>query len=57
MDKKRLEELLIKALEWTSNCSEQMTKDMISAIGITNNELDEIGYEQQKPFDWRERYG
>ena len=46
MDKKRLEELLIKALEWTSNCSEQMTKDMISAIGITNNELDEIGYEQ-----------
>lgn len=46
MDKERLEELLIKALEWTIDCSEQATRDLIVAIGITCEELNDIGYDE-----------
>lgn len=46
MDENRLQELLINAFEWAINCSEQITRDLISATGITSEELDEIGYDK-----------
>ena len=46
MNKNRLEELLIQAFEWTVDCSEQMTTDLVAATGITCEELNEIGYDK-----------
>lgn len=47
MNKNRLEELLIQAFEWTIDCSEQMTTDLVVATGITCAELNEIGYDEE----------
>lgn len=43
----RKEELLINALEWAVNVSEQATHDLIRATGITSEELSEIGYDKE----------
>ena len=42
----RYETLLINAIEWTVNVSEQHTKDIIRAMGITSDELSAIGYDE-----------
>ncbi len=57
MDKARIEELIINALEWAINVSEQATKDLIRAMEITSDELDEIGYDKEnfpKMHEWAE---
>ena len=43
----RCEDLLIKAIEWTVNVSEQHTRDLLRAIGITSDELSAIGYDEE----------
>ena len=40
----RYEILITNALEWAINVSEQHTKDLIRAMGITSEELSTIGY-------------
>ena len=47
MDDKRLEELVINALEWAIEVSEQTTRDLIVSMGITPEELDAIGYDKE----------
>ena len=47
MDKNRIEMLLINAIEWAVNVSEQSTHDILRAIGITNDELTAIGYDEE----------
>lgn len=47
MDKNRIEILLINAIEWAVNVSEQSTHDILRAIGITNDELTAIGYDEE----------
>ena len=42
----RYEALLINALEWAINVSEQTTHDLIHAMGITSEELSAIGYDE-----------
>ena len=42
----RYEALLINATEWAVNISEQHTKDIIRAMGITSDELSAIGYDK-----------
>lgn len=42
----RYETLLINAIEWAINISEQNTRDMIRAMGITSDELSAIGYDE-----------
>ena len=42
----RYEELLINAIEWAVNVSEQLTEDLIRAMGITSDELSAIGYDK-----------
>ena len=42
----RYETLLINAIEWAVNISEQHTKDIIRAMGITSDELSAIGYDE-----------
>lgn len=42
----RYETLLINAIEWAVNVSEQHTKDIIRAMGITSDELSAIGYDK-----------
>lgn len=46
MNNERLEELLINAFEFMINKSEQDTVDLIVATGITSEELNEIGYDE-----------
>lgn len=43
----RYEELLINSLEHAINTSEQATKDLIRAMRIMPDELDEIGYDKE----------
>ncbi len=43
----RYETLLINAIEWAVNVSEQHTKDIIRAMGITSDELSAIGYDEE----------
>ena len=38
--------LLINAIEWAVNVSEQLTEDLIRATGITSDELSAIGYDK-----------
>ncbi len=45
MDNNRLEELLIDSIEWATEVSQQATHDLIRSIGITSEELEEIGYD------------
>ena len=47
MDEERLQQLLINAIEWSIEVSEQQTHDQIRAMGITSEELEEIGYEKE----------
>ena len=47
LDEGRKEELLVNALEWAINVSEQATHDLICATGITSEELSEIGYDEE----------
>jgi len=54
MDNNRTEELLINAIEWAINISEQATHDIIRAIGITSDELDTIGYDKENFHDMYE---
>ena len=54
MDNNRTEELLINAIEWAINISEQTTHDIIRAIGITSDELDIIGYDKENFHDMHE---
>lgn len=42
----RYETLIIFALEWAINVSEQVTCDLIRAMGITSDELSAIGYDE-----------
>ena len=42
----RYETLIINALEWAINVSEQATCDLIRAMGITSEELSAIGYDE-----------
>ncbi len=42
----RYESLIINALEWSINVSEQSTSDLIHAMGITSDELSAIGYDE-----------
>ncbi len=51
----RLEELLINAIEWAINVSEQATHDILRASGITSDELNAIGYDKDnfpKMHEW-----
>lgn len=43
----RLEELVIQALEWSIECSEQITHDLIGGMSITSDELELIGYDKE----------
>ena len=42
----RYETLIINTLEWAVNVSEQVTCDIIRAMGITSDELSAIGYDE-----------
>ena len=42
---RRYEEMLINAIEHAINVSKTYTRDIIRAIGITPEELEEIGYD------------
>lgn len=46
LDKSRLEELINAAIEWATNVSEQTTEDMINTIGISMEELRELGWNE-----------
>lgn len=46
MKKSRLEELCINAIEWAVNHSENITHDLVRGMGITSDELEEIGYDR-----------
>lgn len=41
----RLEELVINAIEWAIEVSEQTARDLIAGMGITSEELESIGYD------------
>ena len=43
----RLKELLINAIEWSMDVSEQHTHDLLRATGITSHELEIIGYDKE----------
>lgn len=47
MEPGRLKEMLIAALGHAIEVSEQATADLIRAIGITDEELDELGYDEK----------
>ncbi len=51
----RYENLVINAIEWAVNVSEQHTYDLIRAMGITSEELSTIGYDEDnfpKMYEW-----
>ncbi|MBO4847053.1 MAG: hypothetical protein J5525_12285 [Lachnospiraceae bacterium] len=54
MDKTRSEEIIINALEWAINVSKQVTHDLIRGMGITSEELSNIGYEKESCSDMHE---
>lgn len=54
MENSRAEELLVNAFEWAVNVSEQTTKDIIEATGITSEELETIGYDKDNFPDMHE---
>ena len=43
----RLEEIVINAFEWAAEVSDQTICDLIRATGITSDELDAIGYDEE----------
>lgn len=43
----RLKELLINAIEWSIEVSEQHTHDLLRATRITSHELEIIGYDKE----------
>ena len=46
MTNDRLEEMLITAIEHAVDVSEKYTCDLLRSIGITTEELEEIGYDK-----------
>ena len=56
MDDKRLEELVINALEWAIEVSKQTTRDLIVSMGITPEELYTIGYDKENFASMHELY-
>ena len=44
MSNKRLYQLMENTLNWASEVSEQLLNDLIKASGITNEELNELGF-------------
>ena len=44
MTNKRLCDILINTLDWASEVSEQLLNDLIKASGITDEELNELGF-------------
>lgn len=45
MTNERLINILINTFDWASEVSEQVFKDLIIASGITDNELNELGFD------------
>ena len=43
----RLEELVINALEWAIEVGEDTTYNLIRGMGITSDELEAIGYDEE----------
>lgn len=55
MDNPRLMELITNVIEWGIEVSEDTTHDLLRGMGITSEELEEIGYEQEnfpKMHEW-----
>lgn len=46
MSADRKEDIVNAAIEWAINVSEQVTRDLIRGMGITRNELIELGWEK-----------
>ena len=44
MSNERLYQLMENTLDWASEVSEQVFKDLIKASGITDEELNELGF-------------
>ena len=44
MSNERLYQLMENTLNWASEVSEQLLNDLIKASGITNEELNELGF-------------
>lgn len=47
MDEIRARQLVLDAIEWAIEISEQTTHDLLRGMGITSDELEEIGYEKE----------
>ena len=47
MENERLTDLLIQAFEYAINKSEQATEYLVIATGITDKELNELGYDEE----------
>ena len=45
MESNRLEDLVIHALEWANEVSQQVANDLIGGMGITSDELAAVGYD------------
>ena len=48
MSNERLYQLIENTLDWASEVSEQLLNDLIKASGITNEELNELGFNATK---------
>jgi len=44
----RLEECVINAIEWGLEVSEQVACDLVGGMGITSDELDALGYDENE---------
>ena len=47
LDINRAERLILDAIEWAIDVSEQTTHDLLRGMGITSEELEILGYEEE----------
>lgn len=47
MNNTRLKQILINTIEWAIEVSEDTTHDLLHGMGITSEELEEIGYKKE----------
>lgn len=47
MDESRLIHLVLNAIEWAIEVSDDTTHDLLRGMGVTSDELEELGYEKE----------
>ena len=47
MDEARLMHLVLNAIEWAIEVSDDTTHDLLRGMGVTSDELEELGYEKE----------